>query len=75
MALANFMRLSLMKAAHADLGGAAWQEIRVAHRFRPTYAGVNVGHPSHFLWWGKERRHEAGEDTGPWRQRDAADAE
>jgi hypothetical protein len=56
MALANFMRLSLMKAAHADVDGAAWQEIRVAYRFRPTYAprhagaGVaNVGHPSSAL--------------------------
>ena len=37
LALANPMRLSLMKAAHADVGGAPWQEIRVAHRFRPTY--------------------------------------
>ena len=27
--------------------GAPWQEIRVANRFRPTYAGANVGHPSH----------------------------
>jgi hypothetical protein len=26
---ANLMRLSLMKAAHADVGGAPWQEIRV----------------------------------------------
>jgi hypothetical protein len=37
------MRLSLMKAAHADVGGAPWQEIRVAHRFRPTYTIANVG--------------------------------
>ena len=29
MALANFMRLSLPKAVHADMGGAAPQEIRV----------------------------------------------
>ncbi len=29
------MRLSLMKAAHEDVGGAPWQEIRVARRFRP----------------------------------------
>ena len=40
------MRLSLMKAAHADVGGAPWQEIRVAHLFRPTYAQAKVGHPS-----------------------------
>ena len=43
MALANFMRLSLMKAAHADVGDAAWQEIRVAHLFRPTYAPRHAG--------------------------------
>ena len=43
------MRLSLMKAAHVDLGGTPWQEIRVAHRFRPTYALANMGHPSDFL--------------------------
>jgi hypothetical protein len=29
VALANFMRLSLMKAAHVVVSGAAWQEIRV----------------------------------------------
>jgi hypothetical protein len=45
-ALAGFMRLSLMKAAHEDVGSAPRQEIRVAHRFQPTYAGANVGHPS-----------------------------
>jgi hypothetical protein len=33
-ALATSMRLSLMKAAHADVGGAPWQEIRGACRFR-----------------------------------------
>jgi hypothetical protein len=41
LALASFMRLSLMKAAHADVGHAPWQEIRTpglktmggAHRF------------------------------------------
>jgi hypothetical protein len=49
MALANFMRLSLMKAAHAGVGGAPWQEIRVAHLFRPMYAEANMGHPSDFL--------------------------
>src|SRR5450631_991439 len=37
------MRLSLMKAAHADVGGAPWQEIRVAHLFRPMYAQANMG--------------------------------
>jgi hypothetical protein len=29
MALANFMRLSLLKAAHAFVSSAGWQEIRV----------------------------------------------
>jgi hypothetical protein len=29
VALANFMRLSLLKGAHAVLSCAAWQEIRV----------------------------------------------
>jgi hypothetical protein len=29
VALANFMRLSLLKGAHAGLSSAAWQEIRV----------------------------------------------
>jgi hypothetical protein len=29
VALANFMRLSLLKGAHAALSYAAWQEIRV----------------------------------------------
>jgi len=29
MALANFMRLSLRKAAHAAMSRIAWQEIRV----------------------------------------------
>jgi hypothetical protein len=52
MALVNSVRLSLTKAAYADVGGAAWQEIRVARRFRPTYADANVGHPSDFLWIG-----------------------
>jgi hypothetical protein len=30
VALANFMRLSLKKAAHVVMSSAAWQEIRVA---------------------------------------------
>jgi hypothetical protein len=49
LALTNSMRLSLMKAAHADVGGASRQEIRVAHLFRPMYAVANMGHPSDFL--------------------------
>jgi hypothetical protein len=32
VALANFMRLSLMKGARAALSGGAWQEIRFASR-------------------------------------------
>ncbi len=30
MALANVMRLSLLKGAHATVSGAAWREIRFA---------------------------------------------
>jgi hypothetical protein len=45
VALMKYMRLSSRKGAHADLSGVAWQEIRVAHLFRPTYADVNMGHP------------------------------
>jgi hypothetical protein len=65
LALANSMRLSLMKAAHADVGGAPWREIRVAHRFRPTYAMANVGHPSSSFW--------PGYDTGLPRSVEALD--
>jgi hypothetical protein len=43
------MRLSLMKAAPDDVGGAPRQEIRVAHLFRPMYARANMGHPSDSL--------------------------
>jgi hypothetical protein len=43
------MRLSLTKAAHTDVGGAPWQEVRVAHRFRPTYAWANIRAPIRFL--------------------------
>jgi hypothetical protein len=68
MALTNFMRLSLMKAAHAAVGWrpvaenpGTWDENGLfpllsagstamvgasPHRFRPTYAEANVGHPS-----------------------------
>ena len=46
LALAIFLRLSIMKAAHVGVGGAPWQEIRVARLFGPTYAEANVGHPS-----------------------------
>ena len=33
VALIHFMRLSLMKGAHADLSDTAWQEIGVKPRF------------------------------------------
>ena len=46
MALAGSMRLSLVKDAREDVGGARWQEFWVALRFRPTYATANVGHSS-----------------------------
>ena len=89
LALTSLMRLSLMKAAHASVGGAScrksgtmgrkrWAKpfnrfevnkqrteivtfIRIRQkfnksvrgaapcRFRPTYAGANMGHPSHPL--------------------------
>jgi hypothetical protein len=38
VALANLMRLSLRKAAHAAVGSATWQEIRVTHLVQPMYA-------------------------------------
>jgi hypothetical protein len=46
LALANFMRLSLMKAAYANMVGYLVQETRVARLFRPMYAEANMGHPS-----------------------------
>jgi hypothetical protein len=46
VALIHCMRLSSRKGAHAALSSEAWQEIRVARLFRPTYAGANMGHPS-----------------------------
>jgi hypothetical protein len=39
VALANFMRLSLLKGAHAALSCAAWQEIRVRSEIRRQYNG------------------------------------
>jgi len=57
LALAIFLRLSIMKAAHVGVGGAPWQEIRVARLFRPRYAPTasrgrlaNLGHPSGSYW-------------------------
>src|SRR6202162_959183 len=58
------MRLSLMKAAHADVGGAPWQEIRVARRFRPTHAlahGAPVRFPRTFV-----ETSELGNSLGLW---------
>ena len=52
-----------MKAAHEEVGGAPWQEIRVAHLFRPTYAEANVGHPSDSLYL----RYDTNSDA-PWRK-------
>jgi hypothetical protein len=46
VALANFMRLSLLKAAHAVVFRCSVQEIRVARLIRPRYASANLGHPS-----------------------------
>ena len=40
VALANFMRLSLLKGAHAASSSAAWQEIRV-----PGWAEVLTASP------------------------------
>ncbi len=44
--LGDFMRLSLQKAAHANMGDAAYRKSGSPHLLRPTYAGANVGHPS-----------------------------
>jgi hypothetical protein len=41
VALIHFMRLSLMKSAHADLSSTAWQEIGVTPSF--AYPGVPWG--------------------------------
>jgi hypothetical protein len=46
LALANFMRLSLLKAAHSDLSGVAYRKSGSPRLTRPTYAEANVGHPS-----------------------------
>ena len=60
--LIHSMRLSSRKGAHAAFSGAAWQEIRVARRFRPMYAGANMGHPSDRGWL--ERRLFSGVPMG-----------
>jgi hypothetical protein len=56
VALANFMRLSLKKAAHAVVSSAAYRKSGSPRLFRPTYAPrlagaglANVGHPSYPL--------------------------
>jgi hypothetical protein len=44
VALANFMRLSVRKAAHAAISSAAWQEIRVrSGRDDNSFAGEGLG--------------------------------
>jgi hypothetical protein len=48
LALANSMRLSLMKAAHADAGGTPWQEIRVAQSFSAHVRFGEHGAPARF---------------------------
>jgi hypothetical protein len=40
VALANIMRLSLKKGAHAALSSAAWQEIRVRSGFATFYLAL-----------------------------------
>ena len=42
VALANFMRLSLLKGAHADLSCAAWQEIRVRSELVTFLTSIEV---------------------------------
>jgi hypothetical protein len=49
VASAHFMRFSLKKTAHAVVSSAAYRKSGSPHRFRPRYAGANLGHPSHFL--------------------------
>jgi hypothetical protein len=44
---AHFMRLSLKKAAYAVASSAAYRKSGTPHRFRPRYAGANLGHPSY----------------------------
>jgi len=39
------MWLSLMKAAHVALDSASSRKSGSPGRFRPTYAGANMGHP------------------------------
>jgi hypothetical protein len=50
VALIQTLRLSSRKGARVARSSAAWQEIRVARLFRPTYAGANMGHPSRLVW-------------------------
>ena len=47
VALANFMRLSLLKAAHAVMSGAAYRKSGSPILFNPcTRKSANMGHPS-----------------------------
>jgi hypothetical protein len=46
VALANFMRLSLLKAAHAVMSGAAYRKSGSPILFNPcTRKSANMGHP------------------------------
>jgi hypothetical protein len=52
VALANVMRLSLLKAAHAVLSGAAYRKSGSPVLFNPcTRKSANMGHPSRGLGW------------------------
>jgi hypothetical protein len=46
VALADFMRLSSMKAAYDGASSAAYRKPGSPHLFRPVYAHANEGHPS-----------------------------
>jgi hypothetical protein len=47
VALANFVRLSLLKAAHAVMSGAAYRKSGSPILFNPcTRKSANLGHPS-----------------------------
>src|SRR5271154_7174496 len=56
LALANLMRLSLLKAAHAKLFGASCRKSGSPRLFRPRYALANLGQPSCSCFVRLERR-------------------
>ena len=57
VALIQCVRPSSRERRTRALSSSAWQEIRVARIFRPTYAGANMGHPSGFVWSLRPRSH------------------